>query len=128
MVREKEIEIEIEKEKEKEKKKNEIPPWIARRLDGSGIDVIERAIVAAEDKTSGELVVAFARKSSATGHVPLIVALLGGVVVLEVAWITEVSQTIAAVWFFFVAVISFFVSSITFFLTVSFNSSGVNFL
>ncbi len=110
MVREKEREIEIEIERKK--KKNRIPPWIAQRLDGSGIDVVERAIAAAEDKTSGELVVAFARKSSAIGHVPLIIALLGGVAVLEVAWISEVSQTIAAGWLFLVAVMSFFVSSI----------------
>ncbi len=95
-----------------ENKKSEIPAWIARRLNESAIGVVEHAITGAEEKTSGELVVVFARKSSAIGHVPLIVALLAGVGVLEIAWMMEASQTITAIWILFVAVISIYVSSV----------------
>ena len=92
--------------------KIKIPDWIANRLDLAGLAAVEHAITAAEENTSGELVVALARRSSAIGHVPLIVALLGGVGVLEIAWSMEVSQTTTAGWLFLVVVASFFIARV----------------
>lgn len=92
--------------------KIKIPDWIANRLDLTGVAAVERAITVAEENTSGELVVALARRSSAIGHVPLIVALLGGVGVLEIAWSMEVSQYTTAGWLFLVVVASFFMARI----------------
>ena len=92
--------------------KLKIPKWIANRLDLAGLAAVEHEISAAEENTSGELVVALARRSSAIGHVPLIVALLGGVGVLEIAWSMEVSQTTTAGWLFLVVVASFFMARI----------------
>lgn len=51
---------------------NDDPKWAKRILGAEGRKRIEAAIAAAERKTSGEIVPVLVRRSSTTGHVPLL--------------------------------------------------------
>lgn len=82
-----------------------LPQWATSALGASGHERIEQAIAKAEATTSGEIVPVLVRKSSTTGHVPLLVfsllllaAYIADLPALASDWLGSDPIGIAACW------------------------------
>lgn len=73
-----------------------IPRWARKFIGESGLDVVEEAISQAEAQTAGEVVVAVASRSSATGHVAFLIGLVLGIVIVDLAWMLDAGSSLVA--------------------------------
>lgn len=64
----------------------QIPSWLHGFLDIQDLEKIENAVSAAESKTSAEILPLIVRRSSTTGHLPLMIFLILSLVTLVLLW------------------------------------------
>jgi len=66
-----------------------IPSWARRFIDAAGKAAVEDGIAGAESRTSGEIVVAVASGSTGVDHLPVLLSLVAGLVIADVAWMVD---------------------------------------